>query len=293
MYLDQWVWIRLARAANGEPREDSDLQVLTAVQDAAENGVAFPLSTTHHIETSQITNPRSRLDVARTMASISHCRTLRARKVLLRHQMLHAMHVAFSRPAFRLRPRKYSAQVFAGRSTGSPAHGSCAVRTARWTRPRLTGMPEFLRKANQLAELMILAGPGDEEVPGCLPQRLRYAANTAQSRDTSRPCWQAGPTPGSGIRGFRFISRVQPGVPLPPPGKLPRGRVNPAPLTSARPRCTRPRSVTAAPSPRLPAWSRTAGTAMAAGWPTLLTGGAPGSAVPRHVAAAGCSTWTP
>ena len=94
VYLDQWVWIRLARAANGEPREDSDPQVLAAVQDAAENGVAFPLSTTHHIETSQITNPRSRLDVARTMASISHCRTLRARKVLLRHQMLHAMHKA-------------------------------------------------------------------------------------------------------------------------------------------------------------------------------------------------------
>ena len=58
VYLDQWVWIRLARAANGEPREDSDLQVLAAVQDAAENGVAFPLSTTHHIETSKITNPR-------------------------------------------------------------------------------------------------------------------------------------------------------------------------------------------------------------------------------------------
>jgi hypothetical protein len=43
VYLDQWVWIRLAKAAKGEPREASDLQVLAAVQDAAENGVAFPL----------------------------------------------------------------------------------------------------------------------------------------------------------------------------------------------------------------------------------------------------------
>jgi hypothetical protein len=25
VYLDQWVWIRLARTANGEPRADSDL----------------------------------------------------------------------------------------------------------------------------------------------------------------------------------------------------------------------------------------------------------------------------
>ena len=104
VYLDQWVWIRLARAANGEPRESSDLRVLAAVQDAAADGVAFPLSTTHHIETSKITSPRQRRDLARTMASISHCRTLRARKVLLRHQMLHAMHLTFGRPAFRPQP---------------------------------------------------------------------------------------------------------------------------------------------------------------------------------------------
>ena len=91
MYLDQWVWIRLAKAAKGEPREASDLQVLAAVRDAAAEGVAFPLSATHHIETSKVTSPRQRLDLALTMASVSHCRTLRARKVLLRHQMLHAM----------------------------------------------------------------------------------------------------------------------------------------------------------------------------------------------------------
>ena len=41
VYLDQWVWIRLERAVNGEPREDSDPQVLAAVQEAAEIGVAF------------------------------------------------------------------------------------------------------------------------------------------------------------------------------------------------------------------------------------------------------------
>lgn len=34
VYLDQWVWIRLARAANGEPLEASDLRVLAAVQEA-------------------------------------------------------------------------------------------------------------------------------------------------------------------------------------------------------------------------------------------------------------------
>jgi hypothetical protein len=82
VYLDQWVWIRLAKAAKGEPREASDLQVLAAVQDAAADGVAFPLSATHHIETTKIPDPRQRHDIARVMAQVSHCRTLRARKVL-------------------------------------------------------------------------------------------------------------------------------------------------------------------------------------------------------------------
>jgi hypothetical protein len=142
VYLDQWVWIRLARAAKGEPHADSDLHVLAAVQGAAENGVAFPLSTTHYIETSKITDPRQRRDLARIMASISHCRTLRARKDLLRHQMLHAMHLAFGRPSGHRLPT-YSARASAGRSTASPAMGFYAVLTAWSIQPRLTGCPSF------------------------------------------------------------------------------------------------------------------------------------------------------
>jgi hypothetical protein len=75
------VWIRLAKAAEGQPREASDLQVLAAVQDAAAAGVAFPLSAIHHIETSKRANPQQRLDIGRIMASVSHCRALRACKV--------------------------------------------------------------------------------------------------------------------------------------------------------------------------------------------------------------------
>ena len=139
MYLDQWVWIRLAKAAKGEPREASDLQVLAAVQDAAAEGVAFPLSATHHIETSKVTSPRQRL-IALTMASVSHCRTLRARKVVLRHQMLHAMHLSFGRPGLPSSGRrKSSGPACAGPSKVSTAPWSCAARTAWWTRPPLTG----------------------------------------------------------------------------------------------------------------------------------------------------------
>lgn len=70
MYLDHWVWIRLARAAaNGEPRRRPTFGFWTRVCDAAAGGVAFPLSTTHYIETSKITSRRQRLDLAWTIAS--------------------------------------------------------------------------------------------------------------------------------------------------------------------------------------------------------------------------------
>ncbi len=190
VYLDQWVWIRLARAANGEPREDSDLQVLAAVQGAAENGVAFPLSTTHYIETSKITNPRQRLDVARTMASVSHCRTLRARKVLLGHQMLHAMHLAFGRPAFRPQAPDVLGTGFRWAFDGEPGPMVLRGPDGLVDPATIDGMPEFLRKANQLTELMILAGPGDEEI-GILRQRYGYRPEAMIEVEASRLEWES------------------------------------------------------------------------------------------------------
>ena len=190
MYLDQWVWIRLARAANGEPREDSDPQVLAAVQEAAENGVAFPLSATHYIETSKITNPRNRHDVARTMASISHCRTLRARKVLLRHQMLHAMHLAFGRPAFRPQAPDVLGTGFRWAFDGEPGPLVLRGPDGLVDPATIDGMPEFLRKANQLAELMILAGPSDAEV-GILRQQYGFRPEAMIEVEASRLEWES------------------------------------------------------------------------------------------------------
>ncbi len=191
VYLDQWVWIRLARAANGEPREASDLRVLAEVRDAAADGVAFPLSTTHHIETSKITNPRQRLDVARTMASISHCRTLRARKVLLRHQMLHALHLTFGRPAFRPQPPEVLGTGFRWAFDGEPGHGVLRGRDGAVVDPAtIEGMPEFLRKANQLTEMMLLAGPGDEEI-GELREHYGYRPEAMDVVEADRLEWEA------------------------------------------------------------------------------------------------------
>lgn len=68
--------------------------MLKAVRQASDAGVAFPFSPTHYIETNKITNLRQSAELARTMASISRCRTLRSACVLLRRQMLHARNCA-------------------------------------------------------------------------------------------------------------------------------------------------------------------------------------------------------
>jgi hypothetical protein len=190
VYLDQWVWIRLARAANDEPREASDSQVLAAVRNAVENGVAFPLSATHYLETSKITNPRQRFDVAQTMALISHCRSLRARKVLLRHQMLHAMHLTFERPAFRPQAPDVLGTGVRWAFNGQP--GPLVLRSPDGPVDPTTidGMPEFLRKANQFAELMILAGPSDEEID-ILRQEYGYRPEMVTQEEASRLEWES------------------------------------------------------------------------------------------------------
>ena len=190
MYLDQWVWIRLAKAAKGQPREASDMQVLAAVQDAAAAGVAFPLSATHHIETSKRANPQQRLDIARTMASVSHCRTLRARKILLRHQMLRAMHLTFGRPAFRPEAPEVLGTGFRWAFEGEPGPMVLRGPDGLVDPSTITGMPEFLRKANQLAEMMILAGPGDAEV-SLLRREYGYRPEAMTEVEASRLEWEA------------------------------------------------------------------------------------------------------
>lgn len=87
VYLDQWVWIRLAAANAGRPREPGDPAVLEAVRAAKDAGVAFVLSATHYIETQRRRDFGDRADVAMTMAEISHLRTLRSRDRFLEHQI--------------------------------------------------------------------------------------------------------------------------------------------------------------------------------------------------------------
>ncbi|MFE7425233.1 hypothetical protein [Streptomyces sp. NPDC057545] len=188
VYLDLWVWIRLARAASGAPHEASDADVLTAVRDAAAAGVVFPLSATHYIEVGRIADPRQRADLARIMASVSHCRTMRSRRVLLRHQMLHAMHVSFGRPAFRPRSPQVlgigAAWALVGERTPLVLRGPSG-KVDIDTVPELR---DLLRKANQFAEFQLLAGPKDEEIEDL--RRRGYRPEATQEANRSRLEWE-------------------------------------------------------------------------------------------------------
>ncbi|MFB8023874.1 hypothetical protein ACFC36_35455 [Streptomyces rubiginosohelvolus] len=188
VYLDLWVWIRLARAANGAPREASDTAVLTAVRDASAAGVVFPLSATHYTEIGKITDPRQRADLARIMASVSHCRTMRSRRVLLRHQMLHAMHVSFGRPTFRPSPPRVLGIGAAWALVGERAPLVLRGPSGRVDMDTVPELRDLLRKANQYAEFQLLAGPRDEEIEDL--RRLGYRPEAMREVTRSRLEWE-------------------------------------------------------------------------------------------------------
>lgn len=188
VYLDLWVWIRLACAANGAPREASDTAVLTAVRDASAAGVVFPLSATHYTEIGKITDPRQRADVARIMASVSHCRTMRSRRVLLRYQMLHAMHVSFGRPTFRPSPPQVLGIGAAWALVGERAPLVLRGPSGRVDMDTVPELRDLLRKANQYAEFQLLAGPRDEEMEDL--RRLGYRTEAMREVTRSRLEWE-------------------------------------------------------------------------------------------------------
>lgn len=188
VYLDQWVWIRLARAKVGKPDAPGDTELLEALVDAANAGVAFPLSGTHYIETSAIKSARQRYDLAGVMASVSHFRTIRSRRDLLRNQLLIAMHDRFGRPTFR--PEKLDPLgvgmhwVFEGVEKVMQIHDASGRIIDSETIPR-----EMRIRATQGCEFQALAGPWDHEVQ-LLRERYGYKPEVSIEAGHSRLEWE-------------------------------------------------------------------------------------------------------
>lgn len=189
VYLDQWVWVRLAKAAAGEPRETGDDLVLKAVESARDAGVAFPLSSTHYIETSRVRSHRQRTDLANVMGSISHFRTLRPRRELLRHQLLTVMQEILGRPTFSpeyLEPLGVGVYwTFRSEHRRLTLHGPQEVLDA--VDGSLT--PDVLCRASQWAELQFLAGPRDEDITK-LREQYGYRPETTEEMGASRLNWE-------------------------------------------------------------------------------------------------------
>jgi hypothetical protein len=190
VYLDQWVWIRLANAMAGQPRETGDIAVLQAVQDASQSGVAFPLSSTHYVETLSVNDPRQRRDLARAMASISYCRTIRSSRDLLRHQFLAAMHETFGKPFFRPKPPT----VFGTGVFWTFLGGQAPLRLRNKNDGAVVDistdadMQKRLRHMMQWAEIEFLAGPKDDQIEQL--RRNGYRPEHTAAISESRLAWE-------------------------------------------------------------------------------------------------------
>src|SRR5579884_206435 len=185
VYLDQWVWIRLASVLLGRPREKADARLLEALLAASQAGVAFPLSSTHYIETSGIKDPAQRLALADAMGRVSHFRTLRCRRALLREQLLVAMHEHFGRPMFRPKPSDPLGLgvhwAFLGKES---LMGIYSTETREPVVSEAVG-GEMLCRWNQWTQIHLMAGPPDHEVPR-MREQYGYAPEKAHDAGTDR-----------------------------------------------------------------------------------------------------------
>lgn len=99
IYLDQNKWIDMAWAATGASKGQRYLDVLTLAQAGVERGsVSFPLSSIHYLETSNRRPYSARLDLAKTMATLSRFHAIAPLTVLLPPEIDTALQRVFGRP---------------------------------------------------------------------------------------------------------------------------------------------------------------------------------------------------
>lgn len=154
----------MARAAKGRPEQPVHARVLDAARQAAADGVAFPLSSTHYFELQRTKDPRQRYDVAEVMATVSFCRALRSTRDLVKHQMKCVLHEQVGRPTFRPAP-----QEVLGRGVGWAMMGAeIPLRVSGpggiLTDADIPGLSSWLRLASQYGEYCFLAGPKDQDL---------------------------------------------------------------------------------------------------------------------------------
>lgn len=184
VYLDHWVWVSLARADKGRATQPIHAQLLDAVRHAAAGGVAFPLSSTHYFELQRTKDPRQRYDVAEVMATVSHCRTLRDRRDLVKHQMKTVLHQQIGRPTFRPAPIEVLGRGIGWAIAGVEIPLRISGPDGILTDADVPGLSSWIRLASQYGEFHFLAGPKDEEIEDLrrAGYRPEVVAESSQSR---------------------------------------------------------------------------------------------------------------
>lgn len=180
VYLDQWAWVELAKAAKGTSRDENFLALLEFARFGTKRGMlSFPLSTIHYMELYQTSNARQRHELGTLMheLSLSH-RMISPTNAVVAAEFDTALNKRFGRPS---EPRKV--QVF-GLGVGHAFNlGDVRGRLV----PREGVSPgsidpvwkaQFEAEANDHMEWALLCGPGEgEEVPGYDPNAHRVFAD--------------------------------------------------------------------------------------------------------------------
>lgn len=96
IYLDQWVWIKLARTYHGVESDQVSNSILEFISTAKDSGEArFPLSLSHYQETNKHGDPDSRLRLAEVMIKFSELDTLANIHSVVRYEVERALRRRF------------------------------------------------------------------------------------------------------------------------------------------------------------------------------------------------------
>lgn len=156
---------------------------------AAAVGVAFPLSATHYIETARDGNARRRSEDATFKATLSGCRTLASRRVLLSNQLMLSLHDHFGVPT--PRPDVHRSlglgvhwaftgkEQMRGEFTVDPATGNVIPITPG----------AVLRRENQRLQLSFLSGPEADKIQ-LLREQYGYRPESTEETGASRVAWE-------------------------------------------------------------------------------------------------------
>ena len=179
IYLDRWVWIRLARADAGNEDASDLLPTLTSMREAVKEGRAeFPLSLTHYEENLHNASGRQRRDVGKLMLELSNG----VRMLGLSDRLVRAEWLAAVARRFKVTHSAPELSVF-GRGVGfvygSPMVGQIVRRDGEPFDPAdAPWAADFEAYANQLADEWLLCGPPDGvTIPGYDPNADRIFAD--------------------------------------------------------------------------------------------------------------------